>query len=134
MQTEQSRAILAAVEARDRAVNNLRNAVAMSVDDPRAKQLLEEAGDSYAAAVERLEGIDRSVVGPRADLFAVTSIAPPGDPASAPETPPAAPSAPQGGQAPPPAVTPPEGAPVPPADPGVAPGAEAPAAPIPPAS
>ena len=51
MKTDQARAILAAADNRDRALANLRNAAAMSTDDPRATEMLESAGDAYVAAV-----------------------------------------------------------------------------------
>ena len=55
MNTEQARSIIAAEDARDRALANIRNAGAMSTDDPRATELLEEAGDAYAVATANLE-------------------------------------------------------------------------------
>lgn len=54
MDTQRARDITAAHDAQDRSVANLRNAVAMSADDPRATQLLEEAGDAYAVSTKRL--------------------------------------------------------------------------------
>lgn len=48
MDTEQARRLITLHDNADRALLNLRNAGAMSTDDPRARQLLEEAGDAYA--------------------------------------------------------------------------------------
>lgn len=54
MDTEQSRRLITLHDNADRAVLNLRNAGAMSTDDPRATELLEEAGDAYAEAFTAL--------------------------------------------------------------------------------
>lgn len=54
MQTDQARRIIALHDQHDRALANLRNAAAMSTDDPRATELLEEAGDAYAEATANL--------------------------------------------------------------------------------
>ena len=62
MDTEQARAILRANEVKQRALLNLENAARMSTDDPRSKELLEEAGDAYAEATAKLRGADQGAV------------------------------------------------------------------------
>lgn len=119
MTTEKAREILDAVEAQERALNNLRNAASMGEDEPRATQLLEEAGDAYAAATVRLATIQvplRSVTPLDEDVS---------DAAEGAEPPPPATETPQGAQTPPLAAAPADGATSPPADPGTAEGAEA---------
>lgn len=54
MQTDQSRRLVTLHDNADRALANLRNANSMSTDDPRATELLEEAGDAYAEAMAAL--------------------------------------------------------------------------------
>jgi hypothetical protein len=62
MDTEQARAILRANEVKARALLNLENAARMSTDDPRFKELLEEAGDAYAVACVDLALADQAAV------------------------------------------------------------------------
>ena len=62
MDTEQARAILRANEVKQRALLNLENAARMSTDDPRSKELLEEAGDAYVSAAAELYRIDMGVI------------------------------------------------------------------------
>lgn len=61
MNTDQARRLVALHDNYDRALGNLRNANAMSSDDPRATELLEEAGDAYAGALAALVS-DQEVV------------------------------------------------------------------------
>lgn len=52
MNTDQARRIIALHDNAERALANLRNAGAMSTDDPRATEMLESAGDAYAEAIQ----------------------------------------------------------------------------------
>jgi len=88
MDTEQGRAIVAAHDNFDRALANIRNAVAMSTDDPRATELLESAGDAYAEAAANLDAVQSAVLPSRGEVVAI-----------APDPEPAAPAGP-GGKAP----------------------------------
>lgn len=54
MNTDQARRIVAAHDAADTALRNLRNAAQMAVDDPGMPGMLEDAGDAYVATRERL--------------------------------------------------------------------------------
>lgn len=54
MDTEQARQLITLHDNADRALANLRNAGAMSTDDPRATELLEGAGDAYAQSIAAL--------------------------------------------------------------------------------
>lgn len=58
MDTEQARSIVAQHDTKNRALLNLRNAAAMSSDDPRATEMLENAGDAYAAAQTKLAEVN----------------------------------------------------------------------------
>jgi hypothetical protein len=58
MQTEQARAILAAHDAHDAALRNLRNAASMSADDSRSTEMLESAGDEYARTLAALRNVN----------------------------------------------------------------------------
>ena len=64
MDTEQARAILRANEVKRRALLNMENAARMSTDDPRSKELLEEAGDAYAEAALALRRVDNEAIEP----------------------------------------------------------------------
>lgn len=65
MNTDQARRLITLHDNADRALANLRNAGAMSTDDPRATELLEEAGDAYAEAMVALtEAQDAIIDGP----------------------------------------------------------------------
>jgi hypothetical protein len=50
MDNDQARKLVALHDNADRALLNLRNANGMATDDPRAPELLSEAGDAYAEA------------------------------------------------------------------------------------
>lgn len=54
MHTDQARRLITLHDNLDRSLLNLRNAGAMSTDDPRATELLEEAGDAYAESLVAL--------------------------------------------------------------------------------
>lgn len=54
MNTDQARRLITLHDNADRALANLRNAGAMSSDDPRATEMLESAGDAYAEATKHL--------------------------------------------------------------------------------
>lgn len=69
----------------DRALANLRNAKAMPNDDPRATELLSDAGDAYAESIRAIWAEQEKIV------------TAPESAASAPETPPEAPKAPNKG-------------------------------------
>lgn len=62
MHTDKAREIIAAHATVDRALANLRNAGAMTTDDPKAQELLERAGDSYASAYAALYCLQVEVV------------------------------------------------------------------------
>lgn len=62
MDTEQARNIATAHDNFDGALANLRNAVAMPTDDPRSKELLEAASDSYWGAAYELEELKAAAI------------------------------------------------------------------------
>lgn len=61
MHTDQARQIIAAHDTVDRCLANLRNAGAMTADDPKSQELLERAGDSYAVGVGNLLALQAEV-------------------------------------------------------------------------
>lgn len=82
MNTDQARRLVALHSSVDAALANLRNANAMLTDDPRAEQLLEEAGDAYAEAHAALFTEQERVFNPL-----LKAPVTPSEPPSAPETP-----------------------------------------------
>ena len=76
MDIDQARRIATAHDNFDGALANLRNAAAMPTDDPRAKELLEKAGDSYEGAYRELH--EMQSVGSWPSLEAVPKV--PNDP------------------------------------------------------
>lgn len=64
MDTEQARQLITLHDNADRALLNLRNAGAMSSDDPRATELLETAGDAYAESIKAIWGAQSALVEP----------------------------------------------------------------------
>lgn len=64
MDNDQARKLVALHDNADRALLNLRNANSMATDDPRAPELLSEAGDAYAEAHAALLDEQAKVVQP----------------------------------------------------------------------
>lgn len=62
MNIDKARRLITLHDNADRALSNLRNAGAMSTDDPRATELLEEAGDAYAEALVALTETQDSIL------------------------------------------------------------------------
>lgn len=83
MHTDQARRIITLHDNADRALANLRNAGAMSTDDPRAAEMLESAGDAYAESIAALCAEEAEIIGEyRADRQATVVESPgPGQPA-----------------------------------------------------
>lgn len=79
MDTTQARRIITLHDNADRALANLRNAGSMMTDDPRAPQLLEEAGDAYAEAFAALFTGQERVCHPL-----LKAVVTPTDPSAAP--------------------------------------------------
>lgn len=73
MNTEQARKLVNLHDNADRALLNLRNANSMATDDPRAPELLSEAGDAYAEAQAAL--IDEQAVVVQPHMKASVTIA-----------------------------------------------------------
>lgn len=92
MDIDQARKLVALHENADRALLNLRNANAMATDDPRAPELLSEAGDAYAEAMTALLTEQTIVCGPLMKVTITESAKATGEP----ETPPEAATGPQG--------------------------------------
>lgn len=92
MNTEQARRIIALHNNHDRALANLRNAGAMSTDDPRAIELLESAGDAYAASLADLLTEQERTCRPLLKAFVTAPSGPetPSKPSADPEPPEAA--------------------------------------------
>lgn len=62
MNIDQARRLVTLHDNVDRALANLRNANSMASDDPRAPELLSEAGDAYAEALTALYTEQAAVV------------------------------------------------------------------------
>lgn len=62
METAMARKMIDAEATVDRAKRNLTNAGAMHADDPKAVELLERAGDSYAVALFDRETVYREAM------------------------------------------------------------------------
>lgn len=62
METDQARRLVTLHDNADRALANLRNANAMATDDPRAPELLEEAGDAYAESFTGLAEAQDAII------------------------------------------------------------------------
>lgn len=64
MHTDQARKLVTLHDNADRALANLRNANSMSTDDPRATELLEDAGDAYAETLTALRRAQETILNP----------------------------------------------------------------------
>lgn len=84
MDQTQARHLVQLHDLADRALANLRNANAMAVDDPRAAELLEEAGDAYAESITALDDEQRAVIAARqrGDLTPVADLPADAEPAA----------------------------------------------------
>lgn len=99
MDNDQARKLVALHENADRALLNLRNANGMATDDPRAPELLSEAGDAYAEAIRALwaeqsqivegpgESTDQGELDPESPSEAPSAAQPPADASTEAETP-----------------------------------------------
>jgi hypothetical protein len=63
MNTDQARRIITLHDNAERALANLRNAGAMSTDDPRATEMLESAGGAYLGAIASLHAEEAELIG-----------------------------------------------------------------------
>lgn len=62
MRTDQAQRLVTLHDNADRALANLRNAAAMSREDPRATELLEEGGDAYAETLVALTEAQDAII------------------------------------------------------------------------
>lgn len=85
MNTDQARRVITLHDNADRALANLRNAGAMSIDDPRATEMLESAGDAYAEATTALAEGDWEAIQHRDEALrgGEMTVVPSGDPEKA---------------------------------------------------
>lgn len=86
MNIDQARRLIALHDNADRALANLRNAGAMASDDSRSTEMLESAGDAYAAALSELEAMQTAIVLTAPYAAETPQQAGPSDAPSAPES------------------------------------------------